>query len=443
MFVYTYGCQMNAHDSETIAGVLSELGYEPADRPEDADMVVLNTCSVREKPHRKVFSKLGELRRLKQARPHMLLVVSGCMAQVVTDEIKQRAPFVDLIIGPREYASLAEKVRAHQDTVDGRPSAPTELLDLHRIVPEGLPERRDDGVGAWVTAMYGCANFCAYCVVPYARGPERSRLPRDVASEVQRLADDGFPEVTLLGQNVNAYGADLDPDIDFADLLELLNDVGGIERIRFTTSHPKDCSEKLLRAVAELEKICEHLHLPLQSGDDEVLRRMNRRYTVADYLRLIDRARELIPGVAVTTDLIVGFPGETPEQFGHTLDVVERIGFDQAFMFKYNDRPRTAAAQMPNKVPEGEKQGRLEQLVALQNEIGREKNRAIVGRSIEVLVEGPDKRESGRLQGRTRANKLVVFAGGPELRGRLVHVRTTAGYVWGFTGELDAEARGP
>lgn len=440
MFVHTYGCQMNVRDSETIAGVLSELGYEPADRAEDADVVVLNTCSVREKPHRKVFSKLGELRRLKQARPHMLLVVSGCMAQVVTAEITQRAPFVDLIIGPREYASLAETVRAHQDKAHRRAAPPAELLNLHRIVPEGLPERRDDRVGAWVTAMYGCTNFCAYCVVPYARGPERSRLPGDVLHEVHRLAGDGFPEITLLGQNVNAYGADLDEDTDFADLLELLNDVAGIERIRFTTSHPKDCSEKLLRAVAGLGKVCEHLHLPLQSGHDRVLRRMNRRYTVADYLRLTDRARELIPGVAITTDLIVGFPGETPEQFRHTLDVVERIGFDQAFMFKYNDRPRTTAAQMPNKVAEAEKQRRLEQLVALQNEIGSERNRALVGRGLEVLVEGPDKHKSGRLQGRTRTNKVVVFAGGLELRGRLVHVRITAGYVWGLTGERDAKA---
>jgi len=427
---------MNVHDSETIAGILSELGYQPAGRAGDADIVVLNTCSVREKPHRKAFSKLGELRKLKQARPDMLIVVAGCMAQVVGDEIRERAPFVDLIVGPREYAGLAEAVRARQDGADELPSRPAELLDLHRIVPEGLPERRDDGVGAWITVMYGCTNFCAYCVVPYARGPERSRLPGHIVDEARRLAGDGFAEVTLLGQNVNAYGADLDQDIDFADLLELVNGVDGIERIRFTTSHPKDCSEKLLQAIARLDKVGEHLHLALQSGDDDVLRRMNRHYSLGEYLWVVDRARELIPGVALTTDMIVGFPGETAEQFEHTLEAMARIGFDQAFMFKYNDRPRVAAARLPDKVPEPEKQRRLEQLVAMQNDIGRAKNRALVGERREVLVGGSDKRHTGRLQGRTRTNKLVVFGGRPGLLSRLVEVVVTAGHVWGLAGEL-------
>jgi tRNA-2-methylthio-N6-dimethylallyladenosine synthase len=314
---------------------------------------------------------------------------------------------------------------------------------MHRIVPEGLPERRDEGVAAWVTAMYGCSNYCTYCVVPYARGPEHSRLPRDVVEEVRRLAEEGFQEVTLLGQNVNAYGADLDIEVDFADLLALVNDVEGIARIRFTTSHPKDCSAKLLEALAHLKTVCEHLHLPLQCGDDEVLRRMNRRYTSADYFELVDRARELIPDVAITTDLIVGFPGETAEQFGRTLEAVERVGFDQAFMFKYSDRPRAAATAMPDKVPEPEKQQRFEQLVALQNEIGREKNRALVGRRLEVLVEGEDKRRTGRMQGRTRTNKLVVLSTGSARPGEFVDVTVTEGHVWGLTGELDVEAETP
>ena len=439
MFVHTYGCQMNVHDSETIAGVLSELGYESTDRAENADIVVLNTCSVREKPHRKVYGKLGELRRIKRQRPDMLIVVAGCMAQIVSAEIRERAPHVDLIVGPREYAGLAAAVRARHDAGDGSPCGADELLDMHRIVPEGLPERRDEGVGAWVTAMYGCSNFCAYCVVPYARGPEHSRLPPDVVDEVRRLAGDGVREITLLGQNVNAYGADLDIEVDFADLLELVNGVERIARIRFTTSHPKDCSEKLLEAVAGLERVCEHLHLPIQCGDDEVLRRMNRRYTSADYFELVDRARELIPDVAITTDLIVGFPGETAEQFGRTLEAVERIGFDQAFMFKYSDRPRAAATQMPDKVPEPEKQQRFERLVALQNEIGREKNRALVGRRLEVLVEGEDKRQTGRMKGRTRTNKLVVLNTGSARPGEFVDVTVTGGHAWGLTGELEAE----
>ncbi len=430
-YIETYGCQMNVRDSETIAGELEELGFVAAERAEEADVIVLNTCSVRERPHHKVYSRLGELRRIKERRPETVIAVCGCMAQIVGDKIRERSPYVDIILGPRNVARFAEALQAVL-----RGEGPVVVRDTSEQVPEGLPVRRCPGVSAFVNITYGCNNFCAYCIVQYARGREVSRRPEDVVAEVREAVDQGYREVVLLGQNVNSYGRDLDEDIDFADLLAMVNEVEGLWRIRFTTSHPKDCSEKLLRAMAELEKVCEHLHLPLQAGDDEVLRRMGRGYTYEQYKRIIDRARELMPDIAITTDLMVGFPGETAEQFERTLRAVEEIRFDMAFMFKYNDRPGTRASKMPDKVPEAEKQRRLEALVELQNRIAREINEAQVGRVFEVLVEGPDDRRPGHLRGRTRQHKVMVFPGPAELVGRLVDVRATEGHMWGFHGQL-------
>jgi tRNA-2-methylthio-N6-dimethylallyladenosine synthase len=430
-FVQTFGCQMNVHDSETIRGVLAEMGYGMAASEEEADLILLNTCSVREKPHRKVFGKLGELRKLKDARPGLLIGVCGCMAQLVPEQLKQAAPHVDLIVGTRNYAELAETIRrAHAN------HHCEEVLDLERAIPEGTPALRQSRVVAWVTVIYGCNNFCAYCVVPYARGRERSRRPADVLDEILGLAAGGCREVTLLGQNVNTYGADLDDGVDFAGLLARMDTVPGIERIRFTTSHPKDCSERLIEAVASLPKVCEHLQLPVQSGDDDVLRRMNRTYTAAQYVELVERARAAIPGLALTTDVMVGFPGETEAQFAHTMELFRRIEFDQAFMFKYNNRPMVASAAMPDQVPEVVKQQRLEQLVALQNAISRRRNRAFEGHSVEVLVEGPRAGRPGQLQGRTRGNRLVVFEGSTDLVGQLVPVRVLEGRVWGLMGDV-------
>lgn len=423
---------MNVRDSETIRGVLAEMGYGVAESPDEADLILLNTCSVRDKPHRKVFSRLGQFRNLKRERPNLLIGVCGCMAQLIPQEIKRRAPHVDLLVGTRGYADLADAIRGAQGNHGCQ-----ERLDVARPIPEGMPARRESRVVARVTAIYGCSNFCSYCVVPYARGPERSRLPQEILREVRDLARNGCKEVTLLGQNVNAYGADLAADFDFADLLGQVHAVQGIERIRFTTSHPKDCSARLIEAIARLPKVCEHLHLPVQSGDDEILRRMNRTYTSAEYLRLVQRARAAVPGLAITTDVMVGFPGEAEEQFERTLELFSVVQFDQAFMFKYNDRPMIAAAKMPDQVPEDVKQHRLERLIALQNDISRRKNAALEGHCVEVLVEGPRKERPGQLQGRTRTNTLVVFDGGAELVGRLAMVRVEEGRVWGLLGSVE------
>lgn len=428
-YIETYGCQMNVRDSETIAGELEAIGYQRAEAPDQADVVVLNTCSVREKPHHKVYSRLGELRRIKARRPSTVIAVCGCMAQIVGEELVQRADYVDIVLGPRNVARFPE---ALAEVLAG--GGPVIIRDEAERVPEGLPVVRCPGVSAYVNVTYGCDNFCAYCVVPYARGREVSRRPDDILAEVRAAVAAGRREVTLLGQNVNSYGRDLDPPITFPRLLALVNEVDGLWRIRFTTSHPKDCSEELLQAMARLEKVCEHLHLPLQAGDDEVLQRMGRGYTYAQYLAIIERARELIPDVAVTTDLMVGFPGETPEQFERTLRAVEEIRFDQAFMFKYDDRPGTRAAEMPDKVPPAEKQRRLELLVALQNEIARSINQAQVGQVFEVLVEEVDAKAPHTLRGRTRQHKLMLFPAREELIGTLVRVRANEAFLWGFRG---------
>jgi len=428
-FIETYGCQMNVRDSETLAGQLEELGFEAAESAEAADVVVLNTCSVREKPHHKVYSRLGELARLKELRPGLVIAVCGCMAQLVGDRIAERSAHVDVVLGPRNIGRFA---RAVEEARAGR--GPVIVRDTEEHVAEVLPARRCPGVSAFVNLTYGCDNFCAYCVVPYTRGREVSRRPEDVLGEVEQAVAEGYREVVLLGQNVNGYGRDLGEGVDFPDLLARVNDVEGLWRIRFTTSHPKDCSDTLLRAMAGLEKVCEHLHLALQAGDDEVLRRMGRRYTCAQYRAIVERGRELMPDLAVTTDLMVGFPGETAEQFENTLRAVREIRFDGAFMFKYNDRPGTRAAAMGDKVPEAEKQRRLELLVELQNGIAREVNEAQVGREFEVLVEGQDQKHPANLRGRTRQHKVMVFPGEAEETGRLVTVRAEAGYLWGFTG---------
>lgn len=430
-YIETYGCQMNVRDSETIAGQLEALGFVPAASAEEADVVVLNTCSVRERPHHKVYSRLGVLGGLKRRRPGLIIALCGCMAQVVGDRIAARSPFVDIVLGPRNVGRFAE---ALAEVMAGR--GRTVLRDTTECVPEGLPARRHPGLGAFVNVSYGCDNFCAYCIVPYARGREVSRDPGAILAEVEAAVAAGYREVTLLGQNVNSYGRTLSIPMTFADLLAMVNAVPGLLRIRFITSHPKDCSEDLLAAMAELDKVCEHLHLPLQAGDDDVLARMGRGYTYDHYRRIVQRARELIPDIAITTDLMVGFPGETEEQFQRTLRAVEELRFDQAFMFKYDDRPGTRAEAMPDKVPEDEKLDRLARLINLQNRIAREINEAQVGREFEVLVEEEDEKSPGHVRGRTRENKVMVFPGGREMVGRVVRVRATKGHLWGFEGTV-------
>ena len=442
-YLDTMGCQMNDRDSETIAGVLHELGLHPTDDPLEATVAVLNTCAVREKPEHKVFSKLGELAAVKKQRPGMLIVVCGCVAQVSGDEIRRRAPYVDIIIGPRNLADLKKAVHAALE----QPGCHTTVTDTVQIPPRTLPCRRRPGVSASVNITHGCNNYCAYCIVPYARGPEISRLPGDIVAESAQALKAGYREIMLLGQNVNSYGPPYigstrpdhgasEPRVLFPNLLRMVGALDGLERLRFTTSHPKDCSEELLCAMAETPAVCEHLHLPIQAGDDEVLRRMGRGYTLAHFLAIAKRARECIPGISISTDVMVGFPGETPGQFEKTLGAFVEIRFDQAFMFKYSDRPGTPAAEMADKVPEEEKQRRLLALVELQNEISRDVNRQSVGSVAEVLVESQDPRSAHKMRGRTRTNKLVLFPGSTRLAGRLVKVRLEKAYLWGFEGSM-------
>ncbi len=463
-FIDTMGCQMNERDSETVAGILEQLGYQPARTPAEADFIALNTCAVRAKPEHKVFSKLGELRQLKQRHPQTIIAVLGCVAQVAAEQIARRAPYVDIIIGPRNYSRLAEAIAAASQASGRR--RPIIVTDTSETTPDGLPVVRSTPVSAFINVTYGCNNFCAYCIVPYARGREQSRPVEQIVAEVEDAVTTGHREITLLGQNVNSYGTasrqecrsyqrvvssdhpstssgqggcpshstTREEEYDFADLLGEVSKVAGLERIRFTTSHPKDLSLKLLEAMAELPAVCEHLHLPIQSGDDEVLARMGRGYTSERYRGIVAAARARIPQISITTDVMVGFPGETEEQFENTLRAFEEIRFDQAFMFKYSDRPGTRAAEMPDKVPEPVKQARLERLVAQQNEIGRQINEQLVGQSFEVLVEGPDPKSAGKVRGRTRTNKIVIFPGTESLQGQLVPVQTEEAYLWGFLG---------
>ncbi len=429
--IETFGCQMNEHDSEGIAGILAQFGMSPVDSPSQADVIVMNTCSVREKPHRRVFSRLGDYNKLKRARRDMMIIVAGCMAQLIPDDIKRRAPHVDLIVGPSSYAQLEQAVRDRMES-----SGETDVL-LDRCDPnEPIPFHREGGLRAWVNVMFGCDNYCAYCIVPYARGPEVSREPGAIIDEIEALAAGETVEVTLLGQNVNSYGRGIDPPIDFADLLARANAVEGIERIRFTTSHPKDLSPKLIGRMAELPKVCEHLHLPIQAGSDAVLARMGRKHTRDEYLALVAAVREAIPDIAITTDVMAGFPGETREQFEETLSLFGEVRYDQAFMFKYNDRPGTRASEMDDKIPEDEKQERFLRLADLQNRVAGEVNAALVGREYEVLVDGPDEREPEKVRGRTRQNKLMIFPGDASMTGTFVRVRAVEARLWGWLGEM-------
>lgn len=434
-WIDTSGCQMNERDSETLAGICEKLGMTPCDDPADARVAILNTCAVRDKPQERVYSRLGELRKLRRENPDLVIVVAGCVAQIAADELRQRG--ADIVVGPRCYDMLEP---ALGDLGASAQRRCTLTIGGDRHIAEGLPARRASHLTAFVNVIYGCDNFCAYCIVPYARGREQSRLPEDVLAEVERVVAAGAREVTLLGQNVNSYGRDLPGAIDFPDLLRRVDAVEGLDRLRFTTSHPKDMTRRLIDAMRDLPTVCEHLHLPLQAGSDRVLEAMGRGYSYEHFRTLIESARQAIPDLAVTTDVMVGFPGETPSDFEATLKAFEELRFDQAFMFKYNDRPGTRAETMQPKVPEEEKQHRLEELVALQNEIARDINRELVGEVYEVLVEEPDPKSEGHVRGRTRQHKLMIFPGGEELIGRIVPVRAEKAFLWGWMGrQIDAQ----
>jgi tRNA-2-methylthio-N6-dimethylallyladenosine synthase len=403
--VTTFGCQMNEHDSERIKGMLESLGYAEAPARDEADLILFNTCSIREKADDRFIAHLGEAKRLKRERPEVLVGVGGCWAQSVKDEVFARFPFVDVAFGPGQVHKLAEYLVSDSLTAQG-------FFEFEGFTGR-LPAKRAREHQGWVQISVGCNCVCSYCIVPSTRGREVSRPSHELVDEVQRLAGDGVREVTLLGQNVNSYGRDLPPEsrVSFAALLAMIDAVDGIERIRYTSPHPKDMREDVIRAHAELRSLCEHIHLPLQSGSSVVLKRMRRTYTRERYLDRVALIREHVPDCALTTDIIVGFPGETEEDFQQTLEVAEQVGYDGAFTFVYSPRRGTEAATLADQVPHAVKVERMERLVEVVQRRALERSRRFVGRTLEVLVEGPSRTDPARLRGRSRHNKVVNFEG--------------------------------
>lgn len=430
----TFGCQMNENDSERLMGMMSEMGYMETDKVEEADLVIFNTCCVRENAEEKVYGKLGALKKLKREKPELIISVCGCMMQQpeVVSYVKRVYKNVDLIFGTHNLYMFPELLY----TAIQEKHPVIEVWESTGQIAEDMPIERKDGVKAWVTVMYGCNNFCSYCIVPYVRGRERSREIEDVVKEVTFLAKEGYKEVTLLGQNVNSYGKDLGEGTNFARLLYTVDKIEGIDRIRFATSHPKDLSDELIIAMKECKKVCEHLHLPVQAGSSKVLHEMNRKYTKEDYLALVDKVRSEIPDISLTTDIIVGFPGETEEDFEDTLDVMRKVKFDSAYTFLYSKRTGTPAAKRLEQVPEEVMKERFQRLLDVQNEISKELNDKLYGDIVEVLVEGPSKTNEEFMTGRTRTNKVVNFKGGQELKGRLVNVKISKTMTWSLDGEL-------
>ena len=442
LHLITYGCQMNEYDSERVAGLLKRQQYELTEKPEDADLILLNTCSIRERAEEKVFSQLGVLKRLKQSRPHLIIGVMGCMAQLQQGRIQERAPHVDLVFGSPAIARVAELV--DRVRTGRRPVLETGEGALVKITarPEG-PNR----LKAFVTVMEGCEKHCTFCVVPMTRGRERSHSPESIVEEIRGLAAAGCREVTLLGQTVNAYGRDLTPPTDLTALLERVGAIEGIERIRFTTSNPYNLTSRLIRAIRDLPKVVEYLHLPLQSGSDRVLERMNRGYTRARYLELIVELKATVPDIALSTDLIVGFPGETEADFEQTVDMVERVGYDNVFAFRYSRRPGTLAATITDQIAEEVMAERNGRILEVAGRVAAERSRRLEGRIMPVLVDGTSRKDPEEVAGRTRCNRVVNFhAGGRDLLGSVVPVRITQALphcLRGALAERDALLRVP
>lgn len=418
--VTTFGCQMNARDSEKLVGILEQIGYEEEADEEEADFVIYNTCTVRENANKRVYGRLGQLSRKKKEKPYMFIGLCGCMMQEpeVVEKIKKSYRFVDLIFGTHNIFKFAELIATR---FESERMVIDIWKDTDKIV-EDLPSERKFSFKSGVNIMFGCNNFCSYCIVPYVRGRERSRNPKDIIREIERLVADGVVEVMLLGQNVNSYGKTLEEPMSFAQLLQEVEKIEGLERIRFMTSHPKDLSDDLIEVMSKSKKICKHLHLPIQSGSTNILTKMNRRYTKEHYLELVRKIRAAIPDISLTTDIIVGFPGETEEDFQETLDVVEKSDFDTAFTFIYSKRSGTPAAKMEDQVPEDVVKDRFDRLLKLVQEKGREVSSRFQGEVQEVLVETESK-EKGIFTGRTQYNLLVHFPGTPDLLGKYVNVR--------------------
>ena len=430
--ITTFGCQMNEHDSEVMAGMLLEKGFEPVKERRDADVAIINTCSVRENADKRFFGTLGQLKRRKKENPDFVVCVCGCMMQQqhVIDTIKAKYPWVDIIFGTHNIHQFPELV----DNALNEKKKQIEVWSDGGDIVEGLPAKRLFDCKALVNIMFGCNNFCTYCIVPYTRGRERSRQPEEIIKEVKSLVEDGVKEIMLLGQNVNSYRGD--EQTDFARLLYRLNEIEGLERIRFMTSHPKDLSDRLIQAFVDCNKLCKNIHLPVQSGSSRVLKKMNRRYTKEQYLELVAKLKAAVPGITMSTDIIVGFPGETEEDFEETLDLVRKVRFDSAFTFLYSIRKGTPAEKYEDQVPEEVKHERFNRLVDLINAISAEKNGEYAGRVERVLVEGASKTNSKTFSGRPDGFKLVNFEGTKDMVGNLVDVEIIEGKTFSLDGRI-------
>lgn len=433
-YIRTYGCQMNEHDTEVMAGIFLKLGYEATEELEEANVILLNTCAIRENAENKVFGELGHLKALKREKPDLLLGVCGCMSQEesVVNKILKSYHFVDMIFGTHNIHRLPEIL--HEAYMSKE--MVLEVWSKEGDVIENLPKVRKGNIKAWVNIMYGCDKFCTYCIVPYTRGKERSRRPEDIIQEVRQLAAQGYEEITLLGQNVNAYGKDFE-DIEYG-LGDLMDDLRTIDipRIRFTTSHPRDFDDRLIEVLAKKGNLVEHIHLPVQSGSSAVLKVMARKYTREQFLELVRKIKQAIPDVCLTTDIIVGFPTETEEQFEETLSLYREVGFETAYTFIYSPREGTPATRLKDNVPMEVKKERLQRLNALVNELSREAMEKYQGQVVEVLVEGESKNNPNILAGYTRKNKLVNFIGPKSAIGKLVHVKITETKTWTLNGEI-------
>ncbi|MDO5516689.1 MAG: tRNA (N6-isopentenyl adenosine(37)-C2)-methylthiotransferase MiaB [Clostridium sp.] len=432
--IETWGCQMNEEDSEKLSGMLKRQGYTYTENREDASIIIFNTCCVRENAENKVFGNLGRLKKQKEKNPDLIIAICGCMMQQkgMADRVLNEFPFVDIIFGTHNSYKFPEYLnRVKTEGVQIK-----EIFDKESEIVEGVPIDRKSNVKAFVTIMYGCNNFCTYCVVPYVRGRERSRKPEDIEKEIKDLVAQGYKEITLLGQNVNSYGKGLEEEITFAQLLRRINEIEGLERVRFMTSHPKDLNIDVIHAIRDCDKLCEQIHLPVQSGSDRILKIMNRHYTRDYYLNLAEEIRKDIPDVTFSTDLIVGFPGETEEDFQDTLDLVRQVKYDAAFTFIYSRRNHTPADKMENQIPEDVKHERFNRLVEAVNEGVIAGNKAMEGKIVEVLVEGHSKNDESRLTGRTRNSKLVNFPGCKELIGKLVNVKIVEAKSFSLIGEI-------
>ncbi len=439
-FTQTFGCQMNARDSEKLIGILENIGYVPGDS-EAADFVIYNTCTVRENANNKVYGRLGYLNSLQKKNPFMMIGLCGCMMQEpsVVEKIKQSYRFVSLIFGTHNIYKFAELMTLALENTFGGEKGSTMTIDIwedtDKIV-EDLPVERKYSFKSGVNIMFGCNNFCSYCIVPYVRGRERSREPKEIIREIERLVADGVIEVMLLGQNVNSYGKNLPQPMSFAELLREVEKIDGLERIRFMTSHPKDLSDELIAVMKESKKICPHLHLPLQSGSSRILKNMNRRYDKEHYLKLVEKIRAAVPDIALTTDIIVGFPGETEEDFEETLDVVKKVEYDSAFTFIYSKRTGTPAAAMEDQVPEDVVKERFDRLLKEVQEIAAKKAERLTGRTLPVLVEERNRQDETLVTGRLGNNSVVHLPGGEDLIGKIVNVRLKECRGFYYIGEL-------